>query len=72
MKIMLLQMVIKCYLYFLSHLVVMFPGETSPEGRHHGCSHQPNNILSVTLMEGKKLFRLHCVYLIFSCYEKIQ
>lgn len=70
MKITLLQIVNKCYLSFLSHLVVMFPGETSPEGRQHGCSHQPNYILSVKLMEGKQLFRLHCAYLIFSCYEK--
>lgn len=70
MKIMLVQIVIKCCLSFLSHLVVTFPGETSPEDRQHGCSHQPNYIPSVKLSEGKQLFRLHCAYLLFSCFEK--
>lgn len=59
MKIMLLQIVINYYLSFLSHLVVMFPGETSPEGRH-----EPNYMLSMKLIEGEQLFRLHCAHLI--------
>lgn len=64
MKIMLLQIVINYYLSFLSHLVVMFPGETSPEGRQHGSSHEPNYILSMKLIEGEQFFRLHCAHLI--------
>lgn len=72
MKIILLLIVIKCYLHFLSQLLVMFPGEPSPEGWQHGFSHQPNYIPSMKLIEGKQLFRLHCTYLISSCYEKLQ
>lgn len=72
MKIMLLLIVIKCYLHFLSQLPIMFPGEPSPEGKQHGCSHQPNYIPSMKLIEGKQLFRLHCAYLIFSCFENLQ
>jgi len=70
MKIMLVQIVIKRSLSFLSHLENMFPGETYPAGRRHGCSHQPNHILRAKLMEGKQLFRLHYAYMILSCYEK--
>lgn len=69
---MLLLIVIKCYLHFLSQLPIMFPGEPSPEGKQHGCSHQPNYIPSMKLIEGKQLFRLHCAYLIFSCFENLQ